>query len=228
MKSIQFLFITAIMSVISLSAIAQAKTGTTFGVRAGFDMANINGKNQNGDPLKFDLVPRFNIGVVAEIPIATGFYVQPALLYTTKGANAEKDFLGLDMGTEYNLSYIQMPINLLYKPALGTGKMLIGFGPYVAYGVGGKAKYAVEGAKSEEKIKFTKEYTSLNPMDQNHFKPLDYGGNILLGYQLGSGISAQLNAQLGMAQIKSDNTLTPNSEVAFKNTSFGISIGYQF
>jgi hypothetical protein len=31
-----------------------------------------------------------------------------------------------------------------------------------------------------------------------------------------------------MAQIKAENTLNPNSKVEFKNTGFGISLGYMF
>ena len=39
-----------------------------------------------------------------------------------------------------NLSYIEIPVNLLYKPVVGNGKLLLGFGPYIAYGIGGKYK----------------------------------------------------------------------------------------
>ena len=77
-------------------------------------------------------------------------------------------------------------------------------------------------------IEFTNEYTCANPYDAKYFKPLDYGGNILFGYQFAGGLSGQLNAQLGMAQIKAENTLNPNSKVEFKNTGFGISLGYMF
>jgi hypothetical protein len=226
--NIQKLLLTSLILALGFNASAQNKSGTSFGIRAGFGYQNINGKDQNGANLEFDMVPRFNGGLVVEIPIGNQFYIQPSLLYTTKGAEAKDNYLGLPMSTTFNLSYIELPINFLYKPTLGSGNLLLGFGPYLSYGIGGNAEYIIDGITSEEKIEYTSEYSSANPFDQKYFKPMDYGGNILFGYQFAGGLSAQLNAQLGLAQIKAENTLDPNSQVEFKNTGFGISLGYMF
>jgi len=209
-------------------ATAQNTSKVSFGLRGGFDYQNINGKDQNGDKLTFDMVPRFNVGLVMEIPLADQFFIQPALLYSTKGANAKNDYLGLPISTEFNLGYLELPVNLVYKPTLGTGNLIIGFGPYIAYAIGGDVEYTIDGNSTKEKIEFTDEYTSANPFDSKYIKPLDYGGNILFGYQFAGGLSAQLNAQLGLAEMRAKNTLNPNSEVSFKNTGFGISLGYMF
>ena len=45
-----------------------------------------------------------------------------------------------------------MPLNFLYKPMLGQGRLLMGFGPYVALGVGGKATYEGGGSSLSEDI----------------------------------------------------------------------------
>jgi hypothetical protein len=42
---------------------------------------------------------------------------------------------------QYNLSYLELPLNFVYKGLLGTGYVMVGFGPYVGYGIMGKAKY---------------------------------------------------------------------------------------
>lgn len=221
----KIVFLTAALTLFSFTAKTQSESqGVTFGLRAGFNMQTINGKDRSGDALEFDMVPRINAGVVVGIPVATDFFVQTGLLFSTKGAKHEEQFFGMTYKTEYSLSYIELPMNLLYKPVLGNGNLLLGFGPYVAYGVAGKAKYN----NSEENIEFTKEYSSLNPLHTNHFKPLDFGGNLLFGYELGMGLSFQMNVQLGMAQINADNTTYPTHKTSYKNTGFGLSLGYTF
>ncbi|HEY3369775.1 MAG TPA: porin family protein [Prolixibacteraceae bacterium] len=220
------LFLIAILVMFGFSAMSQSE-GISFGLKGGVNFQNINGKDASGDKLEFDMVTRFNAGVVVEIPVAPEFYFQPGLLYTTKGAKASKDFLGVGTSGEYNLSYIELPLNLLYKPLLGKGHLLLGFGPYVAYGLGGKAKFEIGNVSEERDIVFANDYTSPSHYGQ-YFKRLDYGGNLFFGYELANGISLQLNTQLGMAKINADNTTYPNDDTSFKNTGFGLSLGYMF
>ncbi len=222
------LLLSSFLIALGFAATAQNTSKVSFGLRGGFDYRNINGKDQNGDDLKFDMVPRFNGGLVVEIPLAKDFFVQPALLYATKGGKADGNYLGLPASAEFKLGYLEMPVNFLYKPQLGNGKLLLGFGPYIALGVGGEVEYSSNGNSTTDKIEYTNEYSDANPFDPRYIKPLDYGGNILFGYQFAGGFSAQLNAQLGLAQIKANNLLDPSSQVEFKNTGFGISLGYMF
>ena len=218
----KYLLLIAVLIMFGFSAISQTE-GISFGLRGGVNLQNINGKDNSGNKLNLDLVTRFNAGVVAQIPLAPEFYFQSGLLYTTKGAKASKNFLGVGTTGEYNLSYLELPLNFLYKPLLGTGHLLLGFGPYVAYGLGGKAKIG----SNEYKIKYTNNYSSATPYGQ-YFKHFDFGGNLFFGYELSNGISLQLNTQLGMTKINADNTLSPNDKTSFKNTGFGLSIGYMF
>src|SRR5688572_5687282 len=107
----------------------------SFGIRAGVNFQNLNGKDPNGDKLENKLKPGFHAGVNAEIPVAPEFYVQPGILYSLKGAKSN------EADIKYNLSYVEIPLNFLYKPILGTGNLLLGFGPYVAFGVGGNVNF---------------------------------------------------------------------------------------
>lgn len=223
----KILFLIAALILFGVSANSQ-NTGTSFGLRGGVNLQNINGKDQAGDQLKLNMVPRFHVGVVVGIPVAPDFYFQPGLLFTTKGAKSKDRFLGMDMSVEYNISYMEVPMNFLYKPMLGDGHFLLGFGPYLAYGIGGKAKFTIGSLSTEEKIEFTKENGSVSFSNWKYFKSLDYGGNLFFGYELSSGISLQVNAQLGLAKINSDNNSFPNNKTEFRNTGFGISLGYNF
>jgi hypothetical protein len=191
-------------------------------------MQNFNGKNADGDMLDMNLVPRFHAGVFTDIPLAPEFHFQPGLTFVTKGSKAENDFLGVvDVSAEYNLSYLELPLNLLYKPKLGTGNLFIGFGPYLAYGVAGNAKFKAAGLSTEEKIEFTNKHEGILPTEWKYFKPFDYGGNLFFGYQFANGLLFSLDTQLGLAKINSDSDLQDN-ETIFRNTGFGFSLGYSF
>jgi hypothetical protein len=221
------ILLSSFLIALGFAATAQNNSKFSFGLRGGFDYQNINGKDQNGDKLKFDMVPRFNVGLVMEIPLANQFFIQPALLYSTKGGKSDS-YLSLPKSTEFNIGYLELPLNLVYKPTLGNGNLLLGFGPYIAYGINGDVEYTANGVSTKDDIEFTNEYTSDNMGDARYIKPFDYGGNILFGYQFAGGLSAQLNAQLGLAQMMPENTLNTTSKVEFKNTGFGISLGYMF
>lgn len=212
---------------ISLTSKAQSKGGdngkTTFGVRAGVNFTNVTGKDYAGNSLDNNkLKTGFNIGVNAEIPIAPDFYVQPGLLFSTKGTKIKPSG---SPDVKVNLSYIEIPINLLYKPELSGGKLLLGVGPYFGFGVGGKYKQG----SNEQTIKFKSEVTMADLATNSYAKGFDAGGNLLVGYELSSKISFQLNAQLGMVKINSKVTDYPGGDKAKqKNTGFGISVGYRF
>ncbi|THU40924.1 PorT family protein [Niastella caeni] len=205
-------------TVFALSSQAQ----TTFGVRAGVNFQNINGEDVDGEDLDYKLKTGINVGVNAEIPVAPDFYVQPGVLFSTKGAKSK-----VDDDSKIKLSYIEVPINFLYKPTLGTGKLLLGIGPYVAFAVGGKVSDA---NGDDEDIEFENEITLTQfGSGTPYARRLDVGGNLLFGYEFSNKFSAQLNAQLGMVKINPEITgpgVDDDSKV--KNTGFGISLGYRF
>lgn len=203
----------------------------SFGIRAGFDMQNINGKDADGDKLENTLLPGFNAGINVEIPVAPDFVVQPGLLFTTKGSELAKyDGNIIEGSAKLHLSYIELPINFIYKPLLGTGHLILGFGPYLAYGVGGKFK--IDGSlgsleyHDDWDVKFQNEVKSGDPIDQYYVKPFDAGANFLFGYELENGLSTQLNAQWGLLELRPDYGV--DTKATMKNTGFGISLGYRF
>jgi hypothetical protein len=222
-----YLILMSALLMLTSTVVAQ-DSNFSFGLRAGFNMQNINGKDRAGDKLTMELVPRFNAGVIAGIPVAPDFYFEPGLFFAAKGAKSSNQFLGIDMSVEYNLSYLELPLSFVYKPVLGNGKFFLGFGPYVGYGLSGKAKFNVAGVKTDDKIVFDNEYLGINPYDWKHFKHFDYGGNLFFGYELASGISLQLNTQLGLAKVNSKNNLFPGNKSEFRNTGFGLALGYNF
>jgi hypothetical protein len=200
----------SVMAGLLLTVSAMAQSDVTFGIRAGVNFQNLTGKDGEGRSLENDLKTGFNAGVNAEIPVGIDFYLQPGLLFSTKGA--KYDFQGVE--TKRNISYLELPVNFLYKPALGEGRLLLGFGPYAAYALGGKIK----GAGADIDMEFGDE------VDET--KAFDAGANLLAGYEFSNNLSFQLNAGLGL--INMYNRPSGDSETSLKNTGFGVSLGYRF
>jgi hypothetical protein len=215
MKTTKFLAIAAL----TLSGFAvSAQSKTSFGIRGGVNFQNINGDDAAGGSLDNKLKVGFLAGVNAEIPVGIDFYVQPGVLYAVKGAKN-------DVGdTKVSLGYIEVPVNFLYKPELGTGHLLLGVGPYIAFGVNGKIK----SGGSEEDIKFKNTVTLAEASADPYLKRIDAGGNLLFGYEMANHLSIQLNAQLGMVKINPKVDGLPNDQSSWKNTGFGVSLGYRF
>ena len=191
--------------------------GTTFGVRAGVNFQNLNGEF-GGNDWDNKLKTGFHVGVNAEIPIADEFYLQPGLLFSTKGAKADND-----NDSKINLNYLELPVNFLYKPVLGTGKLLLGFGPYAGYAIGGKIK----SDDGDMDIEFEKSVD--NPLQAIYtYRRFDFGANFLAGYEFTNKFSVQLNAQLGLANISPEIDGVDSDDYKTKNTGFGVSVGYRF
>ena len=188
---------------------------TTFGITGGVNWNNINGKTSTGDKLDNNLKTGFNGGINVEFPVANGFYLQPGVEYRQKGSE-------LNNGNKLRLSYIDVPVNFIYKPALGMGSMLLGFGPYVGFGINGKIK-AANG--TERKVVFNNNY-SASEAEDIQFKKLDAGANFMIGYEFKSKLSAALKAQLGLIDINPDTNI-PGDETRYRNTGIGLSLGYR-
>lgn len=190
----------------------QAQEGIRFGVLGGVNFQNINGKDNDGDKFENDLKPGFHAGVNAILGIAPEFYLQPGILFSTKGCKFE------DSDLKLNVSYLEIPLNFLYRGELGNGYVLVGFGPYLGFGLSGKMK---TGEGHSVDVEFSNEYSTGSIVTMKRF---DAGANVFAGYELSSGIFFQLNTQLGLLKINPEAT----GKLTWKNTGFGLSAGYRF
>ena len=203
----RLLSIVLILALSASFAIAQEPGRTSFGILGGVNFQNLNGKISSGDKLENDMLLGFHGGVNVQLPIAPEFYFQPGLMFAVKGAKNTTTILGSEITDEIKLNYIEMPLNLVYKGALGNGFVMLGFGPYVAYGISGKQVVQGNSLSYERGV------------DYNAF---DAGANIFVGFEMASGIFLQLDTQFGMLDID------PNENNTAKNTGFGLSLGYRF
>lgn len=206
----------------TLSTYAQV----SFGVKAGFNSASISG----GEGAK--RLAAWHAGGIADISLAENFSLQPQLLVSVKGAKTEgyempSPVPGVDPisvpGTKISLTYLEVPVNFLYKHEAGAGSIFVGAGPYVGFGLTGKVKADVDGAEDVD-IKFDgKKAEDLEGETEEavHLKRLDAGANFLAGYELKNGLLFSVNYSLGLTKISPDGG-------DGKNGYFGISVGYLF
>lgn len=223
MKKI-LLSISALAALI-LSASAQRTTATTattsatsFGVHAGGNMFTVNGKSSNGTDLDYNLNTGFSGGVNVNLPLGTGgTYLQPGISFVQKGAEYANN-------AKTTLNYIDIPLNILYRPALGNGHLVLGGGPYLGIGVGGKYK-APNGTRT--RVEFGDEF-DLTQATVPQFSRTDAGANLVAGYEFANKLSLNLKAQLGLKDISVKPSNSTNDQSELKNTGFGLSLGYRF
>lgn len=228
------IYLLLVLSTLTINVFAQDESNHSnekrfsFGVYGGLNFQNINGTNESGAALTNSLVPRFTLGINEEIYIVPEFYVQIGLQYITKGTTGNIDYtkflITRSVTRELNLKYIEMPLNFLYNPMLGSGKLILGFGPYVGYCIGGTAVFSGDSAPDDTDLKIQEEAPSNETNNLIYFKTLDMGANFMVGYQLANGLNLTLNSQLGLVNVNSKTS----SSLVNKNTGFGLNLGYRF
>ena len=192
----------ALAALAVMATVGTVNAQTTFGVRAGVGLNGLTGKGTDNLDNKFG----WHAGVNLEKRIGNDIYFQPNLLFYAKGSEATI----ANVKTSTTLNYLEVPLNFVYKGEVGSGKVLVGLGPYVGYGIGTKSKV---GSNS----------TSPSFEDVN-LKKFDLGGNLLLGWEFSNNLSAQLNAGMGFMKINDKQV----ADYSPKNIGFGVSLGYRF
>jgi len=148
MKKVLFLLVVVLTA-------SYAKAQLKVGIQAGAGMTNMfigNKEASIGDATDFK--PGFRIGAIAEIDNIQEFTrgsmaFQTGLLVAMQGY--KKSF---PVDQTFNLTYLQIPANFVFKRHFSSMKLLGQVGPYLGYAIDGKRKWEYRGEEVEEKIKF--------------------------------------------------------------------------
>ena len=156
--------------VLALLPTAHAQTSISLGLRLGLNAASRSGENPtnqlndyNGIPYpntvqdyqrKMLLAPQF--GAVAEVRFGR-LAVQPAVLFSQKGVDQQliiTSKLSYSSSSPYNSNtsyhtvsrpnYLEIPINIVFTSGGNQGFQLFA-GPYMGFGMGGRAEYESSG-----------------------------------------------------------------------------------
>lgn len=223
-----------VLSLILVAVFTRSNGQVRWGLQAGVNLANVTMVDETGHRYDTKSVPRVQLGLTVDIPIVSDLYVQPAALYSGKGFKHEDSwFAGAGNELLVAVSYIEVPVVLLYKPRLGIGHLLVGAGPYTAYGLNGKWQSDTDVAIGDILIENHGDVIFRNDVMDGEFgnylygRPWDYGASVVLGYEFANTFAAQLNAQWGLANLQPTvDGATRDGKV--KNMGFGISLGYKF
>lgn len=198
MKNLKLTLIVAMLAVVSVAS-AQMRLG----IKAGVNMSNFNGMDDNKAKIGF------NVGVLADYDFAPNVGLQSGLFATTKGFKHKGNL------AEYthNLTYLQLPLHIAYKVDVTPGtKVFLHGGPYAAYGISGK--------NTNKRGIWELNVNKLFGDSPSPYKPFDAGLGIGAGFELGQ-VVIDLGWDMGLVDIS-------NTSKSVKNQNAYLSLGYKF
>lgn len=178
----------------------------TYGVRAGLNVSDGVGGG-------FDVKSKagFFGGVAVDVNVFNSLSINSGLFFTQKGCKGEAELYGESVGdARVTMNYLEVPVYVSYRLQLSPNEKLQAFfGPYVDYGIYGKATVGVDDGDLSLDL-----YD--NDSDINH---LQFGLGLGAAYSW-SNVSIGLSYQWGLTEIQK------RSDVCWNN--FNISFGYNF
>jgi hypothetical protein len=151
------------------------------------------------------------------------------LNFIQKGFETEESetFMGVTYRdkSDVTLSFIEIPLNIVYNFPAGAGKFFVGAGPSIGFGISGKNKSTFEETgeptvKETIDIKFDGDKDATD--NNEHLKSLDFGINLLAGYKLPMGLSFALGYTQGLSN------LSPYDNTSLKTSGISLKIAYTF
>lgn len=207
MKSKIYLLVVLLFNIYIYSVEARVdiglKGGLNLSVMSGYPDRMVNDGDGNWVKLSTSYVASYHLGLIFQYHFDREFFIQPELLYSKQG---RKDVCStMNTSSVVSLSYIKLPVYGGYKYNVGENlDLLIGAGPYLAYGV------------SFGNDDFRKEY-----------KKNDWGVAFMGGIQW-DNLQITIGAELGLYKLKSLTDLLGNEESVIHNRNFTFSIACFF
>ena len=192
----------AVIAVLGFSTAASAQEFVYFGAKGGVNFSNMtsDGFEENNSRTGFHL------GLVSEIPVSDRFSVQPEVLYSSKGTEANSAIFG-DNG-EYQLDYIQVPVIAKFYVING---LALEVGPSFNFLVEEEYEFDLPGGETE--------------IDTELGSTFEFGGALGASYKFNSGFFASARYTQGFTDaFDSDNW----DEDAVNNNGFQLGVGLMF
>ncbi|MBR1838567.1 MAG: PorT family protein [Bacteroidaceae bacterium] len=203
--------------------------GITFGVRAG---SNINSFTGDVDDATGQV--GFRIGAVADIPIIESLHFEPGLYFSTRPCERTGAVLdGYDSyawTVKYNPSYLELPLMLSYRYNFSENwGWRVNFGPYIAYGLGGKAKYSDTDGDTWSGKLFGSYKDEYGDKEESRFNRLDVGLQFSTSATY-KRFMLEVGYQVGLTNINNEYFYVGYDEdrATVKNSGVFIQLGYNF
>lgn len=195
--------LTVLLGVFAIAGFSQVKWDARFGM-------NFSNQTKLDDT---KALPGFTMGVGMDYGFTENWSLQSGLMITSKGFKVK------EMGEKLTVRpiYLDIPILAAYKFAISdNAKFVVNVGPYMAIGLGGKAKEHWDGGE-DEKVFDDK------GLDCKRF---DLGIQYGIGLELGEHYLVNFTGQNGF--ITPYDFADGYDGDKPKNMSFAIGVGYRF
>lgn len=203
------------LCLVTLFLIAEADM--RYGVKAGLNIANVSGDNDDDNEVQFD----FALGGFLEFQVNPNVSIQPELLYTRKGSYYEESLTYVEDGysireeieSTLNLDYIQIPVLVKYKPANNFNLFA------------GPALGLLMTAEGEDDLKATIDGVTISDSDTYDIKDQCNTTEIALVF------GGEYNYQQFVIDVRYDLGLTniyDSDDFEIFNRVFTLSLGYKF
>jgi hypothetical protein len=183
--------------VITLSAICfSTYSQVSLGIKGGLNLSNITGDDIDDADMRASI----HLGGYLNFAFSEKLSLQPELLYNSMGA---KDNPDPDLDYTLKLSYITIPVNLMYS----IRNFNIHAGPQLGFLVAAKEKYEAGGDSQENDIK-------------DELKGADFGFGLGVGANFGK-LNATIRYVAGLSSIVDEG------DIDVKNSLIQLSLGYR-
>ncbi|WP_316798019.1 porin family protein [Pedobacter frigidisoli] len=219
----QTFFTLLFLPIFFIQAKAQRKP-LKIGGKAGATFPNIHTSTDaiaydGGGIKENDINTSFYFGATVDLPVGKNMLLQPGFTVSGKGTKVSYySYLpNSPSSAKINLTYLELPANLVRVFPFKGGRFFVGLGPYVAYALSGTVKYTFSNTNIATQTKQAIEFGSTK-----NFKRFDLGGNALAGYTFGNGIN--IHSGISASAFKISNST--DTYLDARNLVFSAGLGY--
>lgn len=207
----------------------------SYGAKAGYGFANLR-TPKRADISNVSKIRTYHVATYIDLAFTEGFSLQTGLSVVGKGANIMVGDNTSGTYAEYrtNPYYLELPVNAVAKIQLGDifdkCNIILGGGPYVAMGVGGKnkinGKVLNKKFATEDNILFSNDDQPVNSTNYyGEIKNYDFGLNALAGIEY-HWATFNITYSYGAVNVNPGANLSPTDRM--KNRTLSASIGVKF
>jgi opacity protein-like surface antigen len=200
---------------ITASSFAQdAEKGSSntlhFGIRGGLNLSAIV---RDDDAPNFDtkMKPGFQAGVYLQLPITSGFSVQPEVLFSQKGYKASGSLLGTNYDYRVTTNYIDVPLLAKFTPVKNFGIVV---GPQFSFLTNTTTKFKAGGTELEDQV----------DNDNDNLRNNILGG--LAGVEFGITKNVTISGRYALDFQKNNGDGSSNS-LRYRNQVVSFTVGLQ-
>lgn len=193
------------------------------GLQGGLNLADLRyePKDQTSGMPDAHSLATYNAGLLLDIPLVPAVAIQTGVGLSSKGSKVTFSGTGGSYTKTINPLYLEIPAHLVFKPQIAPAtRLVLGFGPYLGLGVGGRASYSGATPLGSYYSDHSLEFGNGSSDD---LKATDIGGEVLAGLQFSRMVS--LTAQYGMSFTNNAAGSDNNAPQILRNKVLSFDLG---